>query len=75
MDDTPQDRDIAPVSVDPADFDEPLPGPERVPPSEVPDPPNDLEGPDPEPPHLELGSPHADSPGPRPYDEPNPEIP
>ena len=72
---TPSARDPEPVSVDPADFDEPIPPPEHVRPSEVPDPPNDLEGPDPEPPHLELGSPHADAPGPNPYDEPNPEIP
>jgi hypothetical protein len=73
--DTPEDRDIDPVSVDPADFDEPLPGPEHADPSEIPEPANELQQPEPEPPHLELGSPHADSPGPRPYDEPNPEIP
>ena len=36
---------------------------------DVPDPPNELEGPDAEPPHLERGSPHADEPGPEP-DEP-----
>jgi hypothetical protein len=71
----PADREAEAVSIDPADFDEPIPPPERVPPSEVPDPPNELDGPDPEPPHLELGSPRADDPGPRPYDEPNPEIP
>ncbi len=72
---TPSDRDFEPVSVDPADFDEPIGEPEHVPPSEVPDPPNEFDGPDPEPPHLELGSPHAAAPGPNPYDAPNPEVP
>jgi Protein of unknown function (DUF2630) len=37
--------------------------------ADVPDPVNDLEGPDPEPPHLERGSPHEDRPAPDP-DEP-----
>jgi hypothetical protein len=32
----------------------------------VPDPPNDLDGPDSEPPHLERGSPHSDQPAPDP---------
>ncbi len=71
----PDPRDIEPVSIDETSFDEPLPGPEHVPPSEMPDPNNDLEGPDPEPPHLERGSPHVDAPGPRPYDPPGPQIP
>ncbi len=73
--DTPDPRDIEPVSIDPADFDEPIPPPEHVPPAEVPWPPNEFEGPDPEPPHLEQGSPHADAPGPNPYDPPGPGIP
>jgi hypothetical protein len=33
---------------------------------DVPDPPNELEGVDDEPPHLEQGSPHEDRPGPDP---------
>ncbi len=72
---SPEQRDYEPVSIDPADFDEPIDPPEHVPPSEVPDPPNEFEGPDPEPPHLELGSPRADGAGPAPYDEPNPNVP
>jgi hypothetical protein len=42
----------------------------RLPDSEVPDPPNDLEGPDPEPPHLEHGV-HDDQPAPDPGVNPN----
>ena len=38
--------------------------------SEIPDPPNDLEGPDPEPPHLEHGV-HDDQPAPDPGVNPN----
>jgi hypothetical protein len=34
--------------------------------SDVPDPPNELEGVDTEPPHLERGSPHSDEPAPDP---------
>ncbi len=35
--------------------------PEHVAPDEMPDPPNDLEGPDAEPPHLQRGSPREGS--------------
>jgi hypothetical protein len=38
--------------------------------SEVPDPPNDLDGPEPEPPHLEHGV-HDDQPAPDPDVNPN----
>jgi hypothetical protein len=34
--------------------------------ADVPDPPNELEGPDSEPPHLQRGSPHEDVPAPDP---------
>lgn len=44
-------------------------GSPAVPDGDVPDPPNELEGPEPEPPHLERGSPHDDRPAPEP-DEP-----
>jgi hypothetical protein len=40
---------------------------------DVPEPPNELEGPEPEPPHLQRGSPHPNEP--EPYDPPNPEVP
>ena len=40
---------------------------------DAPDPPNELDGPDPEPPHLQHGSPHPNEPDP--YDEPNPNVP
>jgi hypothetical protein len=40
---------------------------------EVPEPPNDLEGPEEEPPHLERGSPHENEPAPDP--EPPRDIP
>lgn len=39
----------------------------------APEPPNDLEGPEEEPPHVQCGSPHPNEPAP--YDEPNPETP
>jgi hypothetical protein len=39
---------------------------------EAPDPPNELEGPDPEPPHLQEGSPHE---GAYPNEDPAPGIP
>ena len=71
----PDPRDIEPASFDENSFDEPIPGPEHVPPEEVPWPNNDQEGPDPEPPHLALGSPRVDEPGPNPYEPPSPEIP
>ena len=59
--DTPEERDHEPVSIDPADFPDLSLEPEHVPPGEIPEPPNDLEGPDPEPPHLERGSPREGS--------------
>jgi hypothetical protein len=40
---------------------------------DVPDPPNELEGPEEEPPHLQHGSPHPNEPAP--YDPPNPNVP
>jgi hypothetical protein len=40
-----------------------------LPDADVPDPPNELDGPEPEPPHLQRGSPHDDRPAPGP-DEP-----
>jgi Protein of unknown function (DUF2630) len=47
--------------------------PDRLPAdSDVPDPPNDLDGPEPEPPHLEHGV-HDDQPAPDPG--PNPNVP
>lgn len=45
--------------------------PDRLPPdSEIPDPPNELDGPEPEPPHLERGV-HEDRPAPDPGINPN----
>ena len=40
---------------------------------DVPDPPNELAGPEDEPPHLQHGSPHPNEPAP--YDERNPNVP
>jgi hypothetical protein len=40
---------------------------------DVPDPPNELDGPEEEPPHLQGGSPHDDEPAP--YDDPPRDIP
>jgi hypothetical protein len=45
-------------------------GADRLPDSEVPEPPNELDGPDPEPPHLEHGV-HDDQPAPDPGVNPN----
>jgi hypothetical protein len=42
-------------------------------PDTAPDPPNELDGPEEEPPHLQGGSPHTNEPAP--YDEPNPNVP
>jgi hypothetical protein len=42
----------------------------RLPDSDIPDPPNDFDGPDPEPPHLEHGV-HDDQPAPDPGINPN----
>jgi hypothetical protein len=56
-----RDDDLDPVSFDPADFPGLSTEPGHVAPDEMPDPPNDLDGPDPEPPHLELGSPREGS--------------
>ena len=44
-----------------------------VAPDEVPDPPNEYEGPEDEPPHLQHGSPQPNEPAP--YAEPNPNVP
>lgn len=68
----PEDRDYEAVSVDPDDFEEPLEGPEYVDPADMPDPANDLEGPDPEPTHLQQGSPYDDRPNP---EDPSPNAP
>jgi hypothetical protein len=46
---------------------------DRLPEGAVPDPLNELDGPEPEPPHLQHGSPHTDEPAP--YDDPNPNVP
>ena len=40
--------------------------PEELEPDEIPEPPNDLDGPEEEPPHLERGSPHDNQPAPDP---------
>ena len=70
---TRRDDDYEPVSFEPADFPDLSVEPEHVPPDQIPDPPNDLDGPDEEPPHLERGSPRSNEPWP--YDEPNPNVP
>jgi hypothetical protein len=46
---------------------------DQLPEGFVPDPLNELDGPEEEPPHLQGGSPHDNQPAP--YDEPNPEVP
>jgi hypothetical protein len=46
---------------------------DRLPEGEVPDPLNELDGPEEEPPHLQGGSPHTNEPAP--YDEPPPDVP
>ena len=67
------DETRAPTWLDAADADA-APRPDReAGPADVPSPPNDQEGPEEEPPHLERGSPHDDEPAP--YEPPAPEIP
>jgi len=72
MERRPED-DFDPVSIDPADFPDLSLEPEHVPPGEIPEPPNDLEGPDVEPPHLERGGPRRQYP--EGYDDPSPNVP
>ena len=69
----PRDDDFEPVSVDPADFPDLSVEPEHVPPGEIPEPPNDLEGPDEEPPHLERGGLRPQ--WPEGYEDPSPNVP
>ena len=67
------DDDLEPVSVDPADFPGLSTEPEYVAPDEIPFPPNDLDGPEEEPPHLERGSPREGSNAG--LDDPSPNVP
>jgi len=68
-----EDDDLEPASFDPADFPGLSTEPERVAPDEMPDPPNDLDGPEEEPPHLERGSPREGSNAG--LDDPSPNVP